>query len=480
LNFVANEHVDHSAVVLTAGVGLDGGGDITMSRTFNLDITGLTGATPAMADELAIYDVSMVAHRKVTVTQLGAAIGAEANTASNIGAGGVGVFDQKVGVDLQFRNINSGSNKVTVTDDGPNNEIDIDVVEANINHDALSNFVANEHVDHSTVVLTAGEGLSGGGDITASRTFDLDINNLTGATPVAADELAIYDVSLTAHRKVTVTQLGVAIGSEANTASNEGTAGVGVFIQKTGVNLEFKNINAGSNKISVTDDAGDNEIDIDVVEANVDHDALLNFVADEHVAHSSVVLTAGEGLTGGGDISASRTFDLDFTNLVVATPVMADEIAIYDVSMAAHRKVTVTQLGTAIGAEANTASNEGTAGVGVFIQKTGTNLEFKNINAGSSKVTITDDVGDNEIDIDVDETVINHDNLLNFVANEHIDHSGVAINAGVGLDGGGDITMTRTLNLDINGLTSEPTPVSTFCGRSSKDYNCCIEYCIRW
>jgi hypothetical protein len=37
--------------------------------------------------------------------------------------------------------------------------------------------------------------------------------------------------------------------------------------------------------------------------------------------------------------------------------------------------------------------------------------------------------------------------LQNFVANEHIDHSGVSITAGNGLTGGGDITTTRTLNI---------------------------------
>lgn len=58
---------------------------------------------------------------------------------------------------------------------------------------------------------------------------------------------------------------------------------------------------------------------------------------------------------------------------------------------------------TAVGAEINTASNVGTAGVGVFKQKTGVDLEFKKINAGSSKVTITDDTGNSEVDVDVDE-----------------------------------------------------------------------------
>lgn len=51
----------------------------------------------------------------------------EVNTASNVGAGGQGLFDAKVGVDLQFRNINAASSKITVALDNPNKEIDIDV-----------------------------------------------------------------------------------------------------------------------------------------------------------------------------------------------------------------------------------------------------------------------------------------------------------------------------------------------------------------
>lgn len=57
------------------------------------------------------------------------------------------------------------------------------------------------------------------------------------------------------------------------------------------------------------DDAG-NAITAAVLPAGVDHDALANFVADEHVAHSGVTLTAGAGLTGGGTIAASRTFNV--------------------------------------------------------------------------------------------------------------------------------------------------------------------------
>ena len=46
-------------------------------------------------------------------------------TASNVGVGGVGIFDGKIGVDLQFKNVNAGSTKITITDDIGNNEIDV-------------------------------------------------------------------------------------------------------------------------------------------------------------------------------------------------------------------------------------------------------------------------------------------------------------------------------------------------------------------
>jgi len=102
-------------------------------------------------------------------------------------------------------------------------------------HDNLSGFVANEHIDHSTVSITAGSGLTGGGTIAASRT--LNIGQGTGIT-VAADAISTND-------------------------------------------------------------------------GQIVHDNLSGFVANEHIDHSSVTFTAGTGLTGGGTIAASRTFNVD-------------------------------------------------------------------------------------------------------------------------------------------------------------------------
>ena len=65
----------------------------------------------------------------------------------------------------------------------------------------------------------------------------------------------------------------------------------------------------------------------------------------------------------------------------------------------------------------------------------------------TSPITLTDD------DIGLDETAVDHDNLLNFVGNEHIDHTTVSVSSGSGLSGGGTIDSNQTLTLDINGLS---------------------------
>ena len=56
---------------------------------------------------------------------------------------------------------------------------------------------------------------------------------------------------------------------------------------------------------------------------------------------------------------------------------------------------------------------------------------------------------------------IDHDSLANFVANEHIDHSGVTITAGTGLTGGGTIAATRTLNvIGGDGITANANDIA--------------------
>ena len=47
-----------------------------------------------------------------------------------------------------------------------------------IDHDLTTNFVANEHIDHSSITIGSGKGLSGGGSIDTSRSLTLDTGSV--------------------------------------------------------------------------------------------------------------------------------------------------------------------------------------------------------------------------------------------------------------------------------------------------------------
>jgi len=78
-----------------------------------------------------------------------------------------------------------------------------------LNHDSLAGFVLNEHINHTSVTITTTEGIQGGGDISANRTFKLDINGLTAdaAPDGASDYVATYDASAGVHKKVLLNNL---------------------------------------------------------------------------------------------------------------------------------------------------------------------------------------------------------------------------------------------------------------------------------
>jgi hypothetical protein len=89
----------------------------------------------------------------VTIASSGGGAG-EANTASNGGTGGVGLVLTKAGVDLPFKSIAAGSNKVSVTDDPTNKNVDIDVAEANLTLSSIGGAVTSSQLP--TVPATKG------------------------------------------------------------------------------------------------------------------------------------------------------------------------------------------------------------------------------------------------------------------------------------------------------------------------------------
>ena len=329
-NFVANEHVDHSAVSVVAGAGLTGGGTIAASRTIN--VVGGTGVT-ANANDIAIgQDVATTANVKFNhITGSG--------NISGSAAGDILGF-----ASASFLNVDAPHIKATNV-----HGTILTATQATIDHDSLANFVANEHIDHSSVSVTAGAGLTGGGTIASNRTINVvggdgitantnDIAITAAQTTIESiykadlvigedDETQIdFETVNEIHFDVDNSELlnlaGSKIsGSQASTGSFGSLvtdANVGIGESNPSVPLEIigdVSASASGSFLNVDVDKNVNATNLygtvlTATQGTIDHDSLANFVANEHVDHSSVSVTAGDGLTGGGTIAANRTINV--------------------------------------------------------------------------------------------------------------------------------------------------------------------------
>src|SRR6056300_695432 len=165
-----------------------------------------------------------------------------------------------------------------------------------VDHDATTNFVANEHIDHSSVTLTAVDGLSGGGNITTNRSFAVDATVLrTNSGVISSSAQIASDISGSFTSGFEFT--GTISGSSTSTGS------FGYVIGDAGglTNLPSAAITSYTN-------SGDNKIITSVDSVSVQGEDNLTF-------NGSVLNVTGD-MTITGDVSGSSTSTGSFGHLI--------------------------------------------------------------------------------------------------------------------------------------------------------------------
>ncbi len=275
-NFVANKHIDHSAVSISAGTGLSGGGDITTTRTLSLANTAVTSGSYGSASAIPIFTVD--AQGRLT------AASSTALNPSTIGA-------QPADGDLTGLSALTGTGVVVRT--------------------AADTYTTRTISAGTGVTISNGDGVSGNPSISLSSVGTASTYGSASQVPVITTN-AQGQVSSVTNTAISITSTGV---SDFTEAAQDAVGGA--LVDSASIDFTYN-------------DAG-NSITAAVLPGGVDHNSLLNFVANKHIDHSTVSITAGTGLSGGGDITASRTLSLVNTAVTAGSYGSASSVPNYTV-----------------------------------------------------------------------------------------------------------------------------------------------------
>lgn len=300
--------------------------------------------------------------------------GGEANTASNVGTDGVGVFDAKVGVDLQFRNIAPASNKITVTLNGE--DIDLDITEANLtlsniggavtdaqvpntitldnitqitnrSHTDLTDIGTNTHaqidthIDDSTIHFT-----QGAISIPASQISDFDTEVSDNADVAANTSARHAAVTVTDSAEIDFTLTGQNITASLITGSVDKTK-LDSSINDS-LDLADTSVQPGDNVSDLTNDAGYTSVsslndlsDVTIGTPTASTAATLRILADDNTDGTYTVFDWTPPTGGGGSVTSVSAGDgMDFTTITTTGAVVLGTPS--TISAASTNSVTTT------------------------------------------------------------------------------------------------------------------------------------------
>ena len=216
------------------------------------------------------------------------------------------IVEDIVGALLQ----DTASVNVTYNDAGA--AITMDVLPGGVDHNALLNYVSNQHVDHSTVTITGGTGLTGGGDITTSRT--LSIANVGTAGTYQAVTTNAQGQVISGSNPTTLSGYGITDAQplDGDLTAVAALAGTGLVTRTATNTMTTRTVTAGTG-VSVANGDGISG-NPTITNTDLGSSAVTTHVglADPHAQYTleTTTITAGTGLTGGGDLTTNRTISI--------------------------------------------------------------------------------------------------------------------------------------------------------------------------
>ena len=329
-----------------------------------------------------------------------------------------GFLDEKLTVNV------SGKLTKTLIDPFGNELIELDVNEANIDHDLLLNFEADEHREQNDALTSTTTLWS------SQKTQDELDGKINQISPVADNRL-VKSVGTTG---VDVEQTGLTVDDSDNvTGINDLTVSGNLTVNGTTTTVNSDTLEVTDPNITVNNNGTQASANLatagvtvemsDATDAVIGYDSTLasKFKAGEAGDLREVITsTHTQSLT-------NKTINAD-NNTISELEVDNFKAGVVDTDMDTGVNNN-TSVPTTLAVETYIANNVVSDTFTSKVSLNDTTPEFLEDKLTSSDSTITintlNDGADESLDLIVEETNVDHDALLNYVANEHVDHTSV-------------------------------------------------------